>query len=64
MSSMCVSVVYESSCLFGPICAGCCFIKYGTSEEADRAIRALHNQHTLPGVSFLTTGFKSYCTNI
>ncbi|KAF3456378.1 hypothetical protein FNV43_RR01028 [Rhamnella rubrinervis] len=28
---------------------GCCFIKYGTSEEADRAIRALHNQHTLPG---------------
>ncbi|KAA8527351.1 hypothetical protein F0562_034934 [Nyssa sinensis] len=28
---------------------GCCFIKYATSEEADRAIRALHNQHTLPG---------------
>ncbi|KAM6555039.1 hypothetical protein CsatB_015801 [Cannabis sativa] len=28
---------------------GCCFIKFGTSEEADRAIRALHNQHTLPG---------------
>lgn len=28
---------------------GCCFIKYGSSEEADRAIRALHNQHTLPG---------------
>ncbi|XP_021774272.1 flowering time control protein FCA-like isoform X1 [Chenopodium quinoa] len=28
---------------------GCCFIKYGTSEEADRAIRALHNQYTLPG---------------
>lgn len=33
--------------------AGCCFIKYATSEEADTAIRALHNQHTLPGVSFL-----------
>ena len=31
--------------------AGCCFIKYATSEEADQAIRALHNQHTLPGVS-------------
>ncbi|KAI8010935.1 Flowering time control protein FCA [Camellia lanceoleosa] len=28
---------------------GCCFIKYTTSEEADRAIRGLHNQHTLPG---------------
>ncbi|XP_015574743.2 flowering time control protein FCA isoform X2 [Ricinus communis] len=28
---------------------GCCFVKYATSEEADRAIRALHNQHTLPG---------------
>ncbi|XP_050374721.1 flowering time control protein FCA [Argentina anserina] len=28
---------------------GCCFIKYATSEEADRAIRALHNQHTLSG---------------
>ncbi|XP_022138515.1 flowering time control protein FCA isoform X2 [Momordica charantia] len=29
--------------------AGCCFVKYTTSEEADRAIRNLHNQHTLPG---------------
>ncbi|CAI9288741.1 unnamed protein product [Lactuca saligna] len=29
--------------------AGCCFIKYATSEDADRAIRALHNQYTLPG---------------
>ncbi|KAL5987634.1 hypothetical protein ACLOJK_035384 [Asimina triloba] len=29
--------------------AGCCFIKYATPEEADRAIRALHNQCTLPG---------------
>ncbi|KAA8531199.1 hypothetical protein F0562_005887 [Nyssa sinensis] len=28
---------------------GCCFIKYATSEEADRAITALHNQYTLPG---------------
>lgn len=28
---------------------GCCFIKYATSEEADQAIRALHNRHTLPG---------------
>ncbi|KAK8661846.1 hypothetical protein V6N13_091437 [Hibiscus sabdariffa] len=28
---------------------GCCFIKYATLEEADRAIRALHNQHTLHG---------------
>ncbi|XAR56976.1 hypothetical protein NMG60_11024965 [Bertholletia excelsa] len=28
---------------------GCCFIKYATSEEADRAIRNLHNRHTLPG---------------
>ncbi|KAK9079557.1 hypothetical protein SSX86_001229 [Deinandra increscens subsp. villosa] len=32
--------------------AGCCFIKYATSEEADRAIRALHNQYTLPGHDF------------
>ncbi|KAK8962933.1 Flowering time control protein FCA [Platanthera guangdongensis] len=30
---------------------GCCFIKYATSEQADRAIRALHNQYTLPGAS-------------
>ncbi|XP_071701536.1 flowering time control protein FCA isoform X2 [Rutidosis leptorrhynchoides] len=29
--------------------AGCCFIKYATAAEADRAIRALHNQYTLPG---------------
>ncbi|KAG5559807.1 hypothetical protein RHGRI_003186 [Rhododendron griersonianum] len=28
---------------------GCCFIKYATSEEANRAIRGLHNQRTLPG---------------
>ncbi|VFQ61013.1 unnamed protein product [Cuscuta campestris] len=28
---------------------GCCFIKYATSEDADRAIRALHNNYTLPG---------------
>lgn len=33
--------------------AGCCFIKYATSEEANRAIRGLHNQRTLPGVSSL-----------
>lgn len=42
-------------------CAGCCFIKYATLEEADRAIRALHNQHTLPGVrSFATSIFGLY----
>ncbi|KAL6532526.1 hypothetical protein OROGR_014496 [Orobanche gracilis] len=29
--------------------AGCCFIKYASSEEADRAIKELHNQYTLPG---------------
>lgn len=28
---------------------GFCFVKYATSEEADRAISALHNQYTLPG---------------
>ncbi|KAF7837696.1 flowering time control protein FCA isoform X1 [Senna tora] len=28
---------------------GCCFIKYATPEEAEQAIRALHNQYTLPG---------------
>ncbi|XP_024392960.1 flowering time control protein FCA isoform X1 [Physcomitrium patens] len=28
---------------------GCCFVKYSTVEEAERAIRALHNQKTLPG---------------
>ncbi|XP_042458907.1 flowering time control protein FCA-like isoform X2 [Zingiber officinale] len=27
---------------------GCCFVKYATSDEADRAIRALHNRYTLP----------------
>ncbi|KAL6548187.1 hypothetical protein OROGR_008608 [Orobanche gracilis] len=27
----------------------CCFIKYASSEEADRAIKELHNQYTLPG---------------
>ncbi|KAJ3693414.1 hypothetical protein LUZ60_008894 [Juncus effusus] len=26
---------------------GCCFVKYGTTEEAERAIRALHNNYTL-----------------
>lgn len=31
--------------------AECCFIKYATSQEADRAIRLLHNQYTLPGVN-------------
>lgn len=30
---------------------GCCFIKYATVEEAERAIRALHNQKTLLGGS-------------
>ncbi|XP_042050703.1 flowering time control protein FCA-like [Salvia splendens] len=28
---------------------GCCFIKYASPDEADRAIAALHNQYTLPG---------------
>ncbi|NP_001169298.1 Flowering time control protein FCA-like [Zea mays] len=28
---------------------GCCFVKYATSEEAERAIRGLHNHYTLPG---------------
>lgn len=28
---------------------GCYFIKYATIEEAERAIKALHNKHTLPG---------------
>ncbi|CAH2078897.1 unnamed protein product [Thlaspi arvense] len=28
---------------------GCCFVKYATFEDADRAIRALHNRVTLPG---------------
>ncbi|KAA8549064.1 hypothetical protein F0562_000748 [Nyssa sinensis] len=27
----------------------CCFVKYATLEEADRAIGALHNQYTFPG---------------
>ncbi|PKU78359.1 flowering time control protein FCA-like isoform X2 [Dendrobium catenatum] len=30
---------------------GFCFIKYASSEHADRAIRALHNQFTLPGAT-------------
>lgn len=28
---------------------GCCFIRYATIEEADRAIKALDNNYTLPG---------------
>ncbi|XP_057809768.1 flowering time control protein FCA-like [Salvia miltiorrhiza] len=28
---------------------GCCFIKYASPDEADRAIGSLHNQYTLPG---------------
>nr|GMD73975.1 flowering time control protein FCA isoform X3 [Ipomoea batatas]GMD79156.1 flowering time control protein FCA isoform X3 [Ipomoea batatas] len=28
---------------------GCCFIKYAAPEDADRAIRALHNNFTLQG---------------
>eukprot|EP00249_Psilotum_nudum_P023213 c28788_g1_i3 orf=510-2993(-) len=28
---------------------GICFVKYGSIEEAERAIRALHNKRTLPG---------------
>lgn len=35
--------------------AGCCFVKYATSEDADRAIRSLHNQITLPGVTTIDT---------
>ncbi|CDP17052.1 unnamed protein product [Coffea canephora] len=27
----------------------CCFVKYATIEEADRAIRALHDRYTFPG---------------
>ncbi|CAM0950682.1 unnamed protein product [Alopecurus aequalis] len=30
---------------------GCCFVKYATSEEAERAIRALHNQRTIHGAN-------------
>uniref|UniRef100_A0ACD6A6S9 Uncharacterized protein n=1 Tax=Avena sativa TaxID=4498 RepID=A0ACD6A6S9_AVESA len=29
----------------------CYFVKYATSEEAERAIRAFHNQHTIPGAT-------------
>lgn len=32
--------------------SGSCFVKYATSVEADRAIRALDNQYTFPGVSY------------
>ena len=30
--------------------AGSCFVKYATLDEADRAIKALSNQYTFPGV--------------
>lgn len=47
------------------VTAGCCFIKYASSEEADIAIRALHNQYTLPGVYFLLSCFVLItCTSI
>lgn len=38
---------YESTIFFTS--AGCCFIKYAAPEDADRAIRALHNNYTLQG---------------
>ncbi|KAF5175329.1 Flowering time control protein fca [Thalictrum thalictroides] len=28
---------------------GCCFVKYSTLEDAERAIKALHSQYTFPG---------------
>lgn len=31
--------------------SGSCFVKYATLDEADRAIKALSNQYTFPGVS-------------
>lgn len=42
---------------------GCCFVKFATSEEADRAIRALHNQVTLPGVRSVLL-VRSYLFNL
>lgn len=45
-------------------CAGCCFIKYATLEEADRAIRALHNQHILPGVRSFALLFFRLCIQL
>ena len=33
-------------------------MKYATIEEADRAIRALHDRYTFPGVSLISGSHK------
>jgi len=48
---LCKSFDINSNFMCKFISAAYCFVKYATFEEADRAIRALHNQHTIPGVS-------------
>lgn len=40
-----------STCEILFVLAECCFVKYATLEEADRAIGALHDRYTFPGVS-------------
>ena len=43
---------YFCACGCGFTCAGSCFVKYATVDEAERAIRSLNNQYTFPGVSY------------
>ena len=38
---------------FRPVFAGCCFVKYSSLEEAERAISGLNNVRTLSGVRFI-----------
>lgn len=36
----------------------CCFVKYANIEDASRALIALHNQYTFPGVSSTMLAIK------
>ncbi|PIA61009.1 hypothetical protein AQUCO_00300497v1, partial [Aquilegia coerulea] len=40
---------------------GCCFVKYSSLEDAERAIKALHSQYTFPGILFfIITWYMNY----
>ncbi|KAF9594363.1 hypothetical protein IFM89_030492 [Coptis chinensis] len=49
---MCINFAFVKLISLGTedVCnLGCCFVKYETLEEAERAMKALHNQYTFPG---------------
>ncbi|KAF9688181.1 hypothetical protein SADUNF_Sadunf02G0170400 [Salix dunnii] len=49
LTSIAIIVSYGKFMSICHVASPYCFVKYATFEEADRAIRALHNQHTIPG---------------